>query len=179
MRSAGALLLLSALALVSACNDNQPALPPAAETKEKLTRFEFTVGGVRYAISLPEDAGMRDQGTDGVIFYEHKRQRRQRVMLLLAAPQKPGLDFDQQYLMRDESGRTDRKRADRVVHYRHLGKSEGGSGGAIEDIAGRVALGQHVLFLKCSDQGEWSISPTWCLQYLDTLAIVPPASSGN
>ncbi len=179
MRRAGVFLLLSALALLSACNDNQPALPPVPDTKEKLTRFEFDLGGVRYAISLPEDAAMRDHGTDGVIFYARKTQRQQRIMVLLAAPRKPDQDFDQQHIMRDENGRLDRDRTDRVVRYRHLGQSDGGSGGAVEDIAGRIQIGSHVLFLECSDQGERSIHPTWCLDYIDSLAVSPPASSNS
>ena len=61
MRRAGAALLLSTLLLVSACSDNQPALPAAPDKREKLTRFEFSIDSVRYAISLPEQAGMRDQ----------------------------------------------------------------------------------------------------------------------
>ena len=59
MRCAGVPIVLSAFLLLGACSDNAPALPPAREKQEKLTRFEFAIDGTRYAISLPERAGMR------------------------------------------------------------------------------------------------------------------------
>jgi hypothetical protein len=39
MCRAGAVLALSGLTLLAACGDNQPALPPAPEKQETLTRF--------------------------------------------------------------------------------------------------------------------------------------------
>jgi hypothetical protein len=178
MRRARAVLALSVLTLLAACNDNQPALPPMPEKQEKLTRFEFTIGDVQYAISLPEEAAIREYGTSGVIFYARWTQREQKTLLLLPTARNPDRNFDQEHVPRDEHDRPVRDRTERIVRYRHLGNTGAGSGGSIEDIAGRIQIGRNVLFFECSDQGEWSIRPTWCLGYLDSLEVTQP-SSGN
>lgn len=168
MRRAGALLLLATLALVSACGDNQPALPPAPEAKDKLTRFEFAIDGARYAISLPEQAGIREQRDPGSVTFDARRgQRLQKLMVLSATPQKSGQTLDRQYRLRGGT---------RVVRYRQTDDDGGGSAGAMASIDGEFQVGPHTLFLSCSDQSEGSLDPAWCLEYLETLL---PADAGK
>jgi hypothetical protein len=163
--------LLAVLLLVAACSDNQPALPPAAEKKEKLTRFDFTLDQVRYAISLPEQAGMREP-TDAkrVIFDARKGQRLQKIMILGTAPDGAPRTLDRQHRLRNGSAG--------IVRYRRVEDASGGSGGGIALIEGEFEVGVYTLFLYCSDQSEWTIYPDWCLDYLETLEITP-APSGN
>jgi hypothetical protein len=178
MRRARAALALSGFTLLAACSDNQPALPPKPASQEKLTRFEFKIGGVQYALSLPERAAMRDV-RDGVVFYASRTQRLQRTMTITAASGRPNHNFDRTHLVRDEHGRPIRDRADRNVRYRHLGNVGAGSGGAIEDIAGRIQIGEIILFFECSDQNEATIHAEWCLDYIDSLDVIAPPASGN
>lgn len=168
-RSGGA--LLSLLLLVAACSDNQSALPPAPEKKEKLTRFEFALDNVRYAVSLPEQAGMREP-TDAkrVIFDARKNQRLQKIMILGTAPDGPRPTLDRQHRLRNAAAT--------IVRYRRVEDSGGGSGGGIALIEGEFEVGVYTLFLYCSDQSEWSVYPDWCIEYLETLEIMP-APSGN
>ena len=169
MRHAGALVLLSAFALVSACSDNQPALPPAPDKTEKLTRFEFTIENVRYAISLPEQAGMRDQrDTKSVTFDARKTQRLQKLMVLRAAQDRQVPSPDRKHRLRNGS----------IVDYHRTDDAGGGSGGAMATIEGQLQIGLYTLFLYCSDQSEWTLLPDWCLEHLDTLELLPVAS-GN
>lgn len=170
MRRAGALLALSVLALLAACGDNEPALPPVAEKKEKLTRFEFAIEGVRYAISLPEQAGMREApDPKRIIFDAGKHQRLQRIMILGAVPDGLRTTFDRQHRIRG---------TERVLRYRKIGDAGGGSGGGIATIDGEFEIGLYKLFLYCSDQSEWTLYPDWCLEYLETLEPIS-APSGN
>lgn len=173
MRRAGAFLLLLALtpplALLSACNDNEPALPPVAEKKEKLTRFEFAIEGVRYTIALPEEAGMREErDPKRVTFDARKRQRLQKIMELTSTPPRAVPPPDRQYRLRNGS----------VVKYHKTDDAGGGSGGAMATIEGEFAIGLYTLFLYCSDQSEWALYPDWCLEHLETLELIP-APSGN
>ncbi len=170
MRRVAALLLLCTLALVAACNDDQPALPPAPETKAKLTRFEFTLDNVRYAISMPEQAGMREPlDTKSATFDARKTQRLQKIMVLAAVQ-------DRQVAPPD---RTRRLRNGSVLNFHRTDAAGGGSGGGMATIEGELEVGLHKLFLYCSDQSEWSVYPDWCVEYLETLEIVPAPSGGG
>lgn len=182
MRRASACTVLAALVLLSGCGDNAPALPPKEEKKEALTRFDFSLEGVQYAISLPEQADMRERHRPpGFDFAARKNQRMQKNLIITAKPdpQNGDQNFDRQHFRRDARDRILRDDHDRTVHYRNLGKTGEGSGGSIEEIAGRIEIGGNVLFFECTDQGEWTIRADWCLDYIDTLQITPPASSGN
>ena len=173
MRRAGALLLLLALApplaSLGACSDSEPALPPAAEKKEKLTRFEFALENVRYAISLPEEAGMRDQHDPKIVTFDaRKRQRQQKIMELSSAPPRQMPSPDRQNRLRNGG----------IVKYHKTNDAGGGSGGAMATIEGEFEIGLYTLFLYCSDQSEWALYPDWCLEHLETLELIP-APSGN
>ncbi len=179
MRRAGVILALSGLTLLAACGDNQPALPPVPEKQEKLTRFQFKVDGALYALSLPERATMRDASLNGVIFYASGTQRLQRTMTLTSIPRHSDQGFDREHVMRDARGKLLRDPTDRTVRYRQLGKTGAGSGGAVEDIAGQIRIGEKILFFECSDQSEGVIRADWCLDYIDSLEIITPPASGN
>jgi hypothetical protein len=169
MRCAGAFLLLSAFALVGACSDNQPALPPAPDKTEKLKRFEFTIENARYAISLPEQAGMRDQrDTKSVTFDAHKTQRLQKIMVLSAVQDGQVPSPDRKHRLRNGG----------IVNYHRTDDAGGGSGGSMATIEGQLQIGLYTLFLYCSDQSEWALFPDWCFDHLDTLELLPGAS-GN
>jgi hypothetical protein len=173
MRRAGALLLLLSFAVLgAACSDNQPALPPAADKKEKLARFEFQLDNVRYAISLPEQAGMRDpRDPKSVTFDARKTQRLQKIMVLSAVPEQPNRIYDRQYQLL--------KGAARALRYRRTDDAGGGSGGGMATIDGEFEVGLYTLFLYCSDQSEWALYPDWCIEYLETLELIPaPSGSG-
>jgi hypothetical protein len=177
MRRAGALfpllalapLLASLLASLGACSDNQPALPPVPEKKEKLTRFEFALDNVRYAISLPEQAGMREARNPKLATFDARNnQRLQKIMELGSAPPRPQPSPDRQYRLRNGS----------IVKYHKTDDAGGGSGGAMATIEGEFEIGLYTLFLYCSDQGEWALYPDWCLEHLETIELIP-APSGN
>lgn len=168
MHCTRALLLLSLLASVTACNDSEPALPVQAKP-ELLTRFEFAVEGVRYAISLPEQAVMQPHGPQGVIFYARRNQRLQRTMIFSPASRGGDGSFDQEHFARDKRGRIARDRKDRAIRYLELGQTGAGSGGAIEEIAGNIEIGANRLFFECSDQSEGPARARWCLDYINSL----------
>lgn len=162
-------MLLSALLLAGACSDNQPALPPAPEKKEPRTRFEFTLDKARYAIALPEEAGMRDQrDIQSVTFDARKRQRQQKIMEIAVVKNRQFARPDREY----------RLRSGRIVNYHRTDDAGAGSGGAMATIEGEFEVGLHTLFLYCSDQSEWTLYPDWCLEHLETLELIP-APSGN
>jgi hypothetical protein len=174
MCRAGAVLALSGLTLLAACGDNQPALPPAPEKQETLTRFEFTIGDVRYAISLPEQAGMRHQrDTSAVTFDSRKNQRLQKILALITAPDRPGETFDRERRLKKNSG------SGPVVRYRHIENAGEGSGGMISEIKGQLEIGSNTLFLYCSDQSESVLFAGWCLDYIDSLEVITPPASGS
>lgn len=180
MHRAAGLTLLAVVACVSACSDSEPVLLTSVASNERLARFDFSINGVGYAISLPEQAGMHPQPDPrSMTFAARKGQRLQKTMVLAGAPQSPDQNFDRQHLTRDDRGRILRDAGSRVVRYRALGKTGEGSGGSIEEIAGRIDIGTRVLYFRCTDQGELSIRRDWCLDYINSLQITPQPSSGS
>ncbi len=170
MRGAASAIALSCLFLLNGCGDNEPSLARVAGPTAKVARFEFALDGMRYAISLPEQAGMREQrDSNSIVFDARKGQRQQKVMQISATPQRPLQTLDRQRRI-GASGR--------VVRFRETSDAGGGSGGAMATIEGRFELGPVTLFLYCSDQGESALFPDWCLDHLDSLQLMP-ASSGN
>ncbi|MET0277635.1 MAG: hypothetical protein ABW198_04805 [Pseudorhodoplanes sp.] len=169
MLRAGAILLLTSLALIGGCSDNEPALPASSQKLDTKTRFEFTLASARYVISLPEEAGMRDQVDAGkVTFDARKRQRLQKVLELASERPARWKSPDRQYRLRNGG----------IVNYHETADSGGGSGGAMATIEGELEIGLYTLFLYCSDQSEWTLYPDWCLEHLQTLELIP-APSGN
>ena len=171
MRNRGMSLLVCAATLLGACSDNQPALPPVPEKKDAVTRFEFALNNVRYAISMPQQAGMRDQIDPKQVTFDARRgQRQQKILAFSIDPPRSGSSFDQEHKFR--------KGNIRVLRYRKTDDSGGGSGGAMATIEGEFEVGLYKLFLYCSDQSEWALYPEWCLEHLETLELIP-APSGN
>ena len=177
MHRAAGLTLLAVVACVGACSDSEPVLLTSVASNERLTRFDFSIDGVGYAISLP-GAGRHAPATRSA---QHDVRGAQGPA--------PAEDHGAQPARRKapiriSTGSTSRAtiaaascatRGSRVVRYRALGKTGEGSGGSIEEIAGRIDIGTRVLYFRCTDQGESSIRRDWCLDYIELAADHPAA----
>ncbi len=172
MRRGRLYLLLPVFALISGCSESAQAASKAPADTAKPIRFEFVLDNQRYAISLPDQAGMRQQ-TDAkqIIFDARRGQRLQKIMILGTATDRPSRSLDRRYRLRNGSGN--------VVRYRQDDNAGSGSGGGLAQIEGEFEVGLYTLFLYCSDQGEWAQSPDWCLEYLETLELTPAPSGSD
>ena len=137
---------------------------PAAADAPLTQPVMFTLGAVSYATRLPAKAVLQASADTRSVtirdLSESMRLERTLVLTLDARAAK----FDRTVRLRDGNSLTFREDDD----------TGGGSGGPTAELSGMMTLGNVPLFVTCTDQGEWSRDPRWCLPILEELKIAAP-----
>ncbi len=135
----------------------------AAQSDQPLVTREFTLGGLAFAVEIPEAYAKRVRVQSGrVVFDFGKNMRLQRLLIVSREPLQA-------------SGPLGPKRklsSGAMLSYRLEDDSGGGSGGPIAEINGTLEVGDAALSVTCTDQSEWSRDPEWCLPILATVRLM-------
>lgn len=123
----------------------------------------FTLDGRTYSLTMPEKAVV-DAAASQVTFRDlTKSQRLERSLIISLEPNEAGSAVDRMLPLAE--GRT--------LAYQMTDNIDGGSGGPIAELKGRVAFGDIHLFVTCTDQDEWLRDAKWCVPLLESLKVAP------
>jgi hypothetical protein len=137
---------------------------PAAADAPLTQPVAFTLGAVSYATRLPAKAVLQaSTDTRSVAIRDLSKSMRLERTLVLTLDARAA-KFDRTVRLRDGNSLTFREDDD-------IG---GGSGGPTAELSGMMTLGNVPLFVTCTDQGEWSRDPRWCLPILEELTVAAP-----
>jgi hypothetical protein len=150
----------SVLFITAVLHSGFPAAADAPLTKPAT----FTLGAVSFATRLPAKAVLQASAdARSVIIRDLSKSTRLDRSLVLTLDARAAR-FDRTVRLRDGNR----------LAFRENDDTGGGSGGPTAELSGMMALGNVPLFVTCTDQGEWSRDPRWCLPILEELKIAAP-----
>jgi hypothetical protein len=149
-----------ALFIIAALRSGPPAVADAPLTQP----VSFALGAVTYATRVPAKAALQPSidGRSVTIRDLSKSMRLDRALVLTLDA--GAARFDRIARLADGNS----------LAYREDDDTGGGSGGPTAELTGMMVLGNVPIFVTCTDQGELSRDPRWCLPILEELKIAPP-----
>lgn len=151
--------LMAALLALGGCSDEASEFGP-------LEPRDFSLGGERYRIDLPEKASVSEDPNGAFVWIELTPGRRSSPSIWLETPYDETQPFAFDHQKNWSAGRS--------LDYR-TEVSVDGSGGPEASLDGRLAYDGHRWSVACALQKEGAVSADadWCLPLLGSIEVAP------